>query len=86
MKRKIRIAEIEMKMSAQETGEERRAHVRALMSRLGEFSNRIESQLRDPDWATKREIIRAVVQRIETRRATSSSRVKSMFPLFERHH
>jgi hypothetical protein len=35
------------------------------MSRLGELSNHIESQLNDPDWATKREIIRAVVQRIE---------------------
>ena len=62
---KIRIAENEAKLGAQETGEDHRAHVHWLMSRLGELSNHIESQLRDPDWATQREIIRAVVQRIE---------------------
>jgi site-specific DNA recombinase len=62
---KIRIVEIEAKLGAQETGEGRRAHVQALMSRLGELSNHIKSQLRDPDWATRREIIRAIVQRIE---------------------
>jgi site-specific DNA recombinase len=62
---KTRIAEIEAKLGAQETGDGRRAHVQALMSRLGELSNHIKSQLRDPDWATKREIIRAIVQRIE---------------------
>jgi site-specific DNA recombinase len=62
---KIRLADIEAKLGAQETGEERQAHIRSLMSRLGELSNHIKSQLRDPDWATKREIIRAVVQRIE---------------------
>lgn len=62
---KIRIGEIEAKLGAQATGEGRRAHVQALMSRLGELSNHIKSQLRDPDWATKREIIRAIVQRIE---------------------
>jgi C4-type Zn-finger protein len=62
---KIRIAEIEAKVRAQETGEGRRAHVQAMVSRLGELSNHIKSQLRDPDWAAKREIIRAIVQRIE---------------------
>ena len=62
---KVRIAEIEAKQGAQSTGEERRAHIRSLMSRLGVLSNHLESHLRDPDWATKREIIRAIVQRIE---------------------
>jgi len=62
---KIRIAEIEVKLGAQETGEERRAHVHSLMGRLSELSKHIESQLRDPDWAAKREMVRAVVQRIE---------------------
>jgi len=62
---KIRIAEIEAELGAQATGEGRRAHVQALMSRLGELSNHIKSQLRDPDWATRREIIRAIVQLIE---------------------
>jgi site-specific DNA recombinase len=62
---KVRIGEIEAKLGVQATGEGRRAHVQALLSRLGELSNHIKSQLRDPDWATKREIIRAIVQRIE---------------------
>jgi hypothetical protein len=35
------------------------------MSRLADFSSRLQSQLNDADWATKREIIRALVQRIE---------------------
>src|SRR5580658_3808848 len=67
---KIRIAEIESKLNAQETGEGRRAHVQALTSRLDELSNHIKSQLPDPDWATKREIIHAIVQRIEIGPAT----------------
>ena len=62
---KVRIEEIEAKMGAHATGEGRRAHVRSLMSRLGELSNHLESQSRDPGWVTKREIIRAIVQRIE---------------------
>ena len=62
---KIRVIEIEAKLGAQATGEERRAHVQALRSRLGELSNHIQSQLHDPDWMTRRDIIRAVVQRIE---------------------
>jgi hypothetical protein len=35
------------------------------MSRLAELSSHLQSQLKVADWATKREIIRAVVQRIE---------------------
>ena len=62
---KIRIAEIEAKLGLQSTGGERRAHIRALVIRLRELSNQIKSQLSDPDWATKREMIRAIVQRIE---------------------
>ncbi len=62
---KIRIAEIEAKEGAQSTGEERRANICSLMSRLGALSSHIESHLRDPDWATKREIISAIIQRIE---------------------
>jgi site-specific DNA recombinase len=62
---KVRIAEIEAKQGAQATGEERREHIRALVSRLRELSNHITSQLRDPDFSTKREIIRSLVQRIE---------------------
>lgn len=62
---KTRIAEIEAKIGAQATDEGRRAHVRSLMSCLADLSRHLQSQLRAPGWATKREIIRALVQRIE---------------------
>jgi hypothetical protein len=54
-----------MKIASQAADEDRRAHVCAVMSRLSELSSHLQSQLKKADWATKREIIRAVVQRIE---------------------
>ena len=45
--------------------EDRRAHVRSAMSRLAELSSHLPPNLKKADWVTKREIIRAVVQRIE---------------------
>ncbi|MGA3260601.1 MAG: hypothetical protein ABSE35_17105 [Bryobacteraceae bacterium] len=62
---KTRIAEIETKIGAQATDEGRRAHVRSLMNRIAELSSHLQSLLHAPGWATKREIIRALVQRIE---------------------
>jgi site-specific DNA recombinase len=62
---KTRIADIDAKISAQTGDAERRSHVRSVMRRFAEFSNRLQSQLNDADWATKREIVRALVQRIE---------------------
>ena len=44
---------------------DRRTHLRSVMSRLTEISSQLQIQLNDADWATKREIIRALVQRIE---------------------
>jgi len=66
MKRtKTRRADIDVKISAKAADADRRAHVRSVMRQLAEFSSRLQSQLNDADWATKREIIRAVIQRIE---------------------
>ncbi len=62
---KARIADIDAKIGAQATDEDRRAHVDLVMSRLAELSRHLDSQLNNPDWATKREAIRALVQRIE---------------------
>ena len=62
---KTRIADIEAKLSAQTADEDRRTHVRSVMSRLAELSSHLRTQLNDADWVTKREIIRALVQRIE---------------------
>lgn len=62
---KARIADLDTKIASQADDEDRRAHVRSVMSRLAELSCHLQSQLKKADWATKREIIRAVVQRIE---------------------
>src|ERR1700738_4023738 len=62
---KARIADIDAKIGAQSADADRRAHVRSVMRRLAEFSSRLQLQLNDADWATKREIVRALVQRIE---------------------
>ena len=66
MKRtKARIAEIDTKIGSQAAEEGRRAHLRSMMSRLSGLSTHLQSQFNDADWSTKREIIRALVQRIE---------------------
>jgi site-specific DNA recombinase len=62
---KARIADIDTKIGAQAADEDRRARVRSVMNRLAELSSHLQSQLNDADWSTKREIIRALVQRIE---------------------
>jgi site-specific DNA recombinase len=62
---KARIADIDKKIGTQAADEERRTHVRSIMNRLAELSTHLQSQLNNADWATKREIVRALVQRIE---------------------
>jgi site-specific DNA recombinase len=62
---KARLADIDAKVASQATAEDRRAHIRSAMSRLAELSGHLQPQLKKPDWATKREIIRALVQRVE---------------------
>ena len=62
---KARIAEIDTKIEAQATDEDRRAHVRSATSRLADLSMHLKSQLNDAGWSTRREIIRSLVQRIE---------------------
>jgi hypothetical protein len=62
---KSRIADIETKLAAQAADEERRTHLRSAMSRLAELSVHLETQLNDTDRTTKREVIRALIQRIE---------------------
>jgi site-specific DNA recombinase len=62
---KARIADIDEKIGTQAADEQRRTQVRSVMSRLAELSTHLQPQLNDADWATKREIVRALVQRIE---------------------
>jgi len=56
---KARIADIDKTIDTQGADEDRRTHVRSVMSRLAELSSHLQSQLNDADWATKREIVRA---------------------------
>ena len=62
---KARLADLDEKIAAQAADEDRRVHIQSAMSRLMELSGHLESQLKNAGWATKREIIRAVIQRIE---------------------
>ena len=62
---KTRIADIDAKIGAQTSDEGRQANLRSVRSRLAEISCHVRNQLSDADWATKREIIRALIQRIE---------------------
>jgi site-specific DNA recombinase len=62
---KARIAEIETSLSVQTADRDQQIQVRSLMTRLAELSGHLRSHLNDADWTTKRETIRALVQRIE---------------------
>ena len=62
---KARISEIETKLAGQAADQERQTHVHMLRTRLAELSSHLRSHLNEADWTTKREIIRALVQRIE---------------------
>jgi site-specific DNA recombinase len=62
---KARLADLERKIAAQAANEERRVHIQSAMGRLTELSHHLESQLKEADWGSKREIMRAIIQRIE---------------------
>jgi hypothetical protein len=51
--------------SPQTSPEGRQAHLRSVRSGLTEISSHVQNQLRDAGWNTKREIIRALIQRNE---------------------
>jgi site-specific DNA recombinase len=62
---KARIVDIEARIAAQTVCEDRQAHLQSVKSRLTEISTNVQNQLNDADWSTKRETIRALIQRIE---------------------
>jgi site-specific DNA recombinase len=62
---KARLAELDAKIALRAADEDSLAHVHFLMTRLADLSSQMPPQLKKVDWATKREIIRAVIQRIE---------------------
>jgi len=62
---KARIADIEAKIAVHTSNEGREAHLRSVRSHLTEISTHLQNRLSDADWIAKREIIRALIQRIE---------------------
>ena len=62
---KARIVDIEAKIAAQTADEGREANLQSFGSRLIEVSKQVQNQLSDADWTTQREIILALIQRIE---------------------
>ena len=55
--------EAEQKQTAAQAGEE--SELRLAIGRLEEFAKRVSESLEQPTWATKREIVRALVKQIE---------------------
>jgi site-specific DNA recombinase len=62
---KTRISEIDVKIATQTSDQGRQARLQLVRSRITEISRHLQNELSDADWTTKREIIRAVIQRIE---------------------
>jgi site-specific DNA recombinase len=60
-----RLARLEAEARAQADAEARRAELRLVIGKLQEFAEGIKSGLGQADWATRREVIRALVKQIE---------------------
>jgi len=53
---KTRIADIDAKIAAHTTDQDRQAHLRSVRSRLAEMSSHVKTRLSDADWTTKQEL------------------------------
>src|SRR5579863_5034108 len=62
---KARIAEIEGRLSATSDNIDRQQQLQLLSSRLAELSVHLGPHIENADWSSRREVIRAIVQRIE---------------------
>ena len=62
-KERLAKLEAEAKAAAQQASQEQ--ELRLVMGRLEDFANQVYDRLQEPDWMTRREIIRALVKRIE---------------------
>jgi site-specific DNA recombinase len=62
---KERLARLEAEAHAEAEQEIKEKELRSVIGQLQEFAVRVEEGLHDPDWTTRREIIRALVKRVE---------------------
>ena len=60
-----RLAVLEVEAKKQAKKESQLVELRLVIGHLQEFASRIQSGLHDADWSTKRDIIRALVKRVE---------------------
>jgi site-specific DNA recombinase len=60
-----RLATLEAEAEKQSQEEAQRSELRLVIGQLQDFADRIKSGLHDADWSTRREIIRALVKRVE---------------------
>ena len=62
---KDRLAKLEVEAKVQDERETEEQHLRLVIGRLEEFAERVKGSLDETDWMTRREIIRALVKRVE---------------------
>src|SRR5262249_11734173 len=60
-----RLARLQADAQKQAEAEAREQELRLVIGQLQEFAERVRSGLAEADWATRREIIRALVRRVE---------------------
>jgi len=60
-----RLSRLEDEQSQQATEESQESELRLVIGQLEEFARRVSEGLREPEWATRREIIRALVRQVE---------------------
>ena len=60
-----RLAKLEVEMKAQAEYEAQQQDLQLVIGRMHEFADKVKKGLQDCDWSTRREIIRALVKRIE---------------------
>src|SRR5262249_1669872 len=62
---KERLARLKAEAQAQAEEESQEQELRLVIGHLQEFAERVRTGLADADWSTRREIIRALVKRVE---------------------
>ena len=60
-----RLSRLEDERERTAAEENRESELRLVIGQLEEFARRVSEGLREPDWATRREIIRALVKQVE---------------------
>src|SRR5262249_54753918 len=62
---KERLAKLETEAQTQAEEEAQEQELRLVIGQLQEFAERVQNGLAEADWSTRREIIRALVKRVE---------------------